>query len=401
MGGSALHISSVTKRYGDTTVLDRVGLEVGGGEFMTLLGPSGCGKSTLLRIIAGLEAQTAGGIALGGRSIDGLPPKKRGVAMVFQNYALYPHMSVCENLSMPLVMRRMSFAERFPGLGFLVPGARAKRAAIGKKVEEIARVLEINQLLARRPGQLSGGQRQRVALGRAMMHEPAVFLMDEPLSNLDARLRVQMRAELTDLHRSLGVTFLYVTHDQIEAMTMSERIAVMMDGQVVQVGTPREIYAQPSDLRVARFFGTSPINVLPASLDADRMLVLLGRKLPIRVIGDTGPAVSVAIRPEDFIPEAASAAPREGLALNLLPLRAEDHGADTLMHLRSQGADAVDVRVRVSAAQHATLAAAHAKTGHWTMVLPVDALHVFGDAGRRVAVERFPAAITSCAGTAT
>ena len=211
-----IDLRHIEKSYGETAVVKKVSLTIRSGEFLTLVGPSGCGKSTLLRIIAGLEAQDSGEVVVAGRCVDDKRPKERDVAMVFQSYALYPHLSVFDNLALPLRTRRLSFAQRLPLIGRALPGRGGVEAAIRAEVEQAASMLDIAHLLQRKPGQLSGGQRQRVALGRAMVRHPAVFLMDEPLSNLDAKLRVQMRAEITALHRRLGVTFVYVTHDQAE-----------------------------------------------------------------------------------------------------------------------------------------------------------------------------------------
>jgi multiple sugar transport system ATP-binding protein len=260
---AAVALREIRKSFGSTSVLKNVSLEIASGEFLTLLGPSGCGKSTLLRIIAGLEAQDAGTVTIGDRVVDGLRPKLRDVAMVFQSYALYPHMTVAQNMGLPLRMRRLSFAQRLPFIGRLLPGTQRVAEEIDNEVVRTAKALEIGHLLHRKPGQLSGGQRQRVAVGRAMVRHPAVFLMDEPLSNLDAQLRVQMRTEIKDLHRRLGATFVYVTHDQSEAMTLSDRVAVMLQGDLLQVGSPQQIYADPADLRVAEFIGSPRINILP------------------------------------------------------------------------------------------------------------------------------------------
>jgi multiple sugar transport system ATP-binding protein len=216
----------------------------------------------LLRIIAGLEAQDGGEVYVGGRCVDDRRPKERDIAMVFQSYALYPHLSVFDNIALPLRTRRLSFVERLPLLGHAFPRRRKVEQAIRADVEQAAAMLDVAHLLHRKPGQLSGGQRQRVALGRAMVRQPAIFLMDEPLSNLDAKLRVQMRAEITALHRRLGVTFVYVTHDQSEAMTMSDRVAVMMGGELLQVAPPEQLYRDPQDLRVAEMIGSPKINVV-------------------------------------------------------------------------------------------------------------------------------------------
>ena len=242
-----LRLAGLAKRFPDgTEALAPLDLEVPDGAFYVLLGPSGCGKTTLLRLIAGLETPTAGEIRIGGRRVDGLPPQARDVAMVFQDYALYPHLSVRDNIAFPLRMRRVPRAER------------------ERRVREVARLLGIEALLGRRPRELSGGQRQRVAMGRALVRAPAVFLMDEPLSNLDARLRIGMRAEIAALHRRTGGTFLYVTHDQAEAMTLGERIAVLDRGRLRQLADPDTLYARPADVFVAGFVGSPGMNLVPA-----------------------------------------------------------------------------------------------------------------------------------------
>ena len=233
---------------GSVKVIRNVDIEAGDGEFVVFVGPSGCGKSTLLRMIAGLEEITSGRIKIGERVVNNLNPKDRDIAMVFQNYALYPHMTVRENMEFSLVLRGFQKSER---------EARVDRAAS---------ILGIKELLARRPGQLSGGQRQRVAMGRAIVRDPKVFLFDEPLSNLDAKLRVQMRGEIRELHRRLGTTCIYVTHDQIEAMTMADRIVVMHDGVVEQVGAPLELYDRPANLFVASFLGSPAMNFIAGRL---------------------------------------------------------------------------------------------------------------------------------------
>ena len=260
---AGISLDGVTKSFGAVEVLRDVSLDIADGEFLTLLGPSGCGKSTLLRIIAGLERNDSGAISIGGRRVDGLRARDRDIAMVFQSYALYPHMTVAGNIGLPLAMRRMNAWQRLPFIGRFLPGTRAARAGIAREVADVAQSLDIGQLLDRKPGQLSGGQKQRVAQGRAMVRHPAAFLLDEPLSNLDAKLRVQMRAELTELQRRLGVTMIYVTHDQAEAMTMSDRVAVMLAGKLQQVAPPRKLYDDPETLAVAEFVGSPKINVIP------------------------------------------------------------------------------------------------------------------------------------------
>lgn len=241
-------LKDLTKRFGKVVAVNKLSLEVKDGEFVVLLGPSGCGKTTTLRLIAGLESPDEGEIYIGGRLVNDLPPKDRNIAMVFQNYALYPHMTVFDNLAFPLKM------------------AKYPKEEIRKRVVEVAKLLQIEDLLDRKPRQLSGGQQQRVALGRAIVREPEVFLMDEPLSNLDAQLRVYMRAELKRLQKDLGITTIYVTHDQLEAMTMAERIAVMNAGTLQQYGTPDEIYYKPVNRFVAGFIGSPPMNFLDVSL---------------------------------------------------------------------------------------------------------------------------------------
>src|SRR5437763_12024672 len=251
---AALSLRDVRKSYRDQEVVHGVSMEVADGEFMVIVGPSGCGKSTLLRMVAGLEIISAGEIRIGSRVVNDLEPKDRDIAMVFQNYALYPHMSVYENMSYGLRLRGLS------------------RADIDERVQRAARILELGEFLRRRPRELSGGQRQRVAMGRAIVREPAVFLFDEPLSNLDAKLRVQMRAELQALHRRLGTTSLYVTHDQVEAMTLAQRMIVMNAGRVEQIGAPLQVYARPASTFVAGFIGSPPTNLIPQKRDGREIL---------------------------------------------------------------------------------------------------------------------------------
>src|SRR5512138_1374475 len=242
-------LNNVHKVYGHVVAVTDFNLAIKDREFVVLVGPSGCGKSTALRMIAGLEEISAGTLSIGDRTVNDLPPKERDVAMVFQNYALYPHMSVRENLEFGLKIRK------------------TPKPDMDKLVNEAADILGITHLLDRKPKQLSGGQRQRVALGRAIVRKPAVFLFDEPLSNLDAKLRVQMRAEISKLQQRLRTTSVYVTHDQVEAMTMGHRIAVMNAGKIQQVGTPLEVYDKPANIFVAQFIGTPPMNFFPAAVD--------------------------------------------------------------------------------------------------------------------------------------
>jgi len=298
----AVVLRHLPKSFGpEAPALDDLTLEVERGEFLVLLGPSGCGKTTVLRCIAGLEEPTGGDIEIAGARVNDLPPRDRDVAMVFQNYALYPHMSVRENIGFPLRMRGMPKPE------------------VRRRVEAAAAALDIAPLLERRPGQLSGGERQRAALGRAIVRQPAVFLFDEPLSNLDAKLRSEMRAELIALHRRLDATMLYVTHDQVEAMTMGRRIAVLRAGRLQQLGSPTEIYARPANTFVAAFIGTPGMNLLAAAAD--------GR--------------TVGFRPEDAKLGPAQGADWAGSVTLVEPL-----GAETLVHVRLEGGESVVARLR-------------------------------------------------------
>ena len=283
-------LDGVTKRFADgTEAVKDMNVEIGDGEFMILVGPSGCGKSTALRMIAGLEDISEGELRIGGRVVNDLSPRDRDIAMVFQNYALYPHMSVRKNM------------------GFALELQKVERSEIDKRVEEAAEILDLTQHLERKPAQLSGGQRQRVAMGRAIVRNPSAFLMDEPLSNLDAKLRVQMRSELARLQARLGTTTVYVTHDQTEAMTLGDRVAVMRAGVVQQVGTPRELYEQPANLFVAGFMGSPAMNFMPAHIDGDTLkLPIVEARIPdelrgqISRAGDGGGRFIAGIRPESF-----------------------------------------------------------------------------------------------------
>ena len=267
----SIKLNSLTKRYGSQLVLDNINLQVNPGEFVSLVGPSGCGKSTLLRVIAGLTNFDTGEVFIGNRQVNEVPPKERNIAMVFQNYALYPHMTVAENIATPLLMSRLGLLQRQPYVGALLGTFSSKRknilAQIQTEVINLCDSLQISNLVQRKPAQLSGGQRQRVALARAMVRQPDAFLMDEPLSNLDAKLRIQVRDELADLHQRIGSTFLYVTHDQTEALTLSNRVAVMDQGQILQIGTPSELYESPANLTVAKFIGTPSMNILPLEIE--------------------------------------------------------------------------------------------------------------------------------------
>jgi multiple sugar transport system ATP-binding protein len=295
-----LALREIVKWYGAVSVLQGVSLDIEDGEFLTLLGPSGCGKSTLLRIIAGLEQQDSGSVSIGGQQVDDWRPRERNVAMVFQSYALYPHMTVAANLALPLQMRRMTGVQRLPLLGQWMPGSQAARATIVRDVREVAQSLGLAELLDRKPAQLSGGQRQRVALARALVRRPAVFLMDEPLSNLDAKLRAQMRAEIIDLRSKVDATFVYVTHDQTEAMTMSDRVAVMFDGAIVQIGSPQALYAQPATRRVAEFLGTPRINLVEGVVQPGDLVAAADVQFAIPCGRAPGTPVTLGFRPESL-----------------------------------------------------------------------------------------------------
>jgi ABC-type sugar transport system ATPase subunit len=351
-------LRDVGKRYGDVVALTGFSLDARDGELVSVLGPSGCGKSTLLRLIAGLEAMTEGTIHLDDRRIDGLPPDARNVAMVFQSYALYPHMSVRGNIEFPLRM------------GGVTRDARRRRA------EEVAELLEIGPVLDRRPGALSGGQRQRVALARALVRHPALFLLDEPLSNLDARLRASVRQYIRDVQRRLGVTALYVTHDQTEAMTLGERVVVLDRGRVQQVAPPIEAYERPANAFVAGFLGMPPMNLLEAEI-ADGVLRVGDQRVDLRAAWrrDDHPALAAGARPvlAGVRAEAFAAGGDEGLVVETEAETRELLGAETLVRGKVAG-QPVSVRLPGSALELPDRLAA-----------PASALHLFDrDDGRRL-----------------
>jgi len=282
---SGVRFRNVTKAFGSSVVVDRLNLEVEDGEFIVLVGPSGCGKTTTLRMLAGLEEATSGEIFIGERDVTNVHPRDRNVAMVFQSYALYPHKTVAQNL------------------GFALKLAKRPADEIERRVQEVAQILDIQDLLTRKPGQLSGGQRQRVAVGRAIIRNPEVFLFDEPLSNLDAKLRTSTRSELIKLHQRLGATMVYVTHDQVEAMTMGDRIVVMDRGLVQQIGTPLEIYDDPVNTFVAAFIGSPSMNLFPAALEAGANTVRarfghVALTLPQGLLAEDAGEIFIGIRPE-------------------------------------------------------------------------------------------------------
>ena len=366
----------VQKSFGPVTVIDDLDLDVEDHEFMVLVGPSGCGKSTALRMIAGLEEATGGIIEIGGRVVNDVPPKDRDIAMVFQSYALYPHMTVRENLEFGLKIRKTPAPE------------------MARLVGEAAAILGLGEYLDRKPKQLSGGQRQRVAVGRAIVRQPAVFLFDEPLSNLDAKLRVQMRAEISRLQKQLRTTTVYVTHDQVEAMTMGHRIAVMLKGKLQQVGTPLEVYERPANLFVAGFIGTPPMNFLPGVLaglagDAGRagdtvtaavaaggLELRLPPGLQAATRGQLGRRVVVGIRPENLREPGWSGAGGGGA---LQPLTARVEFVEPLGH---------EVIVHGRVGEHLLIAKvdphrAPAVGTQLAMALETDAIHLFDAAGEQ------------------
>jgi multiple sugar transport system ATP-binding protein len=297
---ASIAIEKVKRSYGATAVLKEVNLNVADGEFISLLGPSGCGKSTLLRLIAGLDFPDQGKILLDDKDITGLAARARDIAMVFQNYALYPHMTTEQNIAVPLEQRQLSSAQRLPVIGQLFPEARRIKQGIAEQVRRAAAATSIEHLLDRRPSQLSGGQRQRVALARAIVRNPKAFLFDEPLSNLDAHLRVQVRDEIASLHQKLGTTFIYVTHDQEEAMALSDRIALMKDGAILQIATPEELYSRPASVDVAMFIGQPQMNLLGGRIDGDGQLTIEGVPQPIWISGRRNEDCHVGVRPTEF-----------------------------------------------------------------------------------------------------
>ena len=314
-----LRLRRVSKRFGDVVAVTDIDLEIAHREFVVIVGPSGCGKSTLLRVIAGLEELTTGEIHVGGEAVHRTPPAKRGIAMVFQNYALYPHKTVAQNM------------------GFALRMAKTPRPEIDRRVNEAARILRIEDLLGRKPRQLSGGQRQRVAIGRAIVREPKVFLFDEPLSNLDAALRVDMRVELARLHGSIDATMVYVTHDQTEAMTMADKIVVLRDGRIEQIGSPMTVYHRPANTFVAGFIGSPRMNLLPGtvravtagtvSVDVDDALQV---SVPVGGGGlSAGDPVTLGVRPEDLTTGTAAA---PGATVELDVYVVEPLGGETILY---------------------------------------------------------------------
>ncbi|MEL7086274.1 MAG: sn-glycerol-3-phosphate ABC transporter ATP-binding protein UgpC [Cyanobacteria bacterium J06597_1] len=381
-GMASVTLAGIQKQFGKTKALHSIDLAIRDREFMVLVGPSGCGKSTLLRIVAGLEFPTSGEVAIGDRSVTQLPPKQRDIAMVFQNYALYPHLSVYNNLAFGL--RRQGRRVLNP----LSATGRKRRQVIDRQVRTIAEQLQIESYLWRKPKELSGGQKQRVALGRAMARNPQVFLLDEPLSNLDAQLRVETRSQIVQLQRQLGTTALYVTHDQVEAMTMGDRIVVLKDGHLQQVDTPLNLYRRPANTFVAQFIGSPPMNLIPVTVNQEGLLVgqHLRKRLPVpanwemhqKVVGDR--PLMLGFRPERAMPASVETADVVGTVEVVEVL-----GAQTLVVTNlGQG----ETKVQVSVAPELGYRAGE-QVG-WT--LNRDRLHLFdGDSGSAIAHPQFPA----------
>jgi sn-glycerol 3-phosphate transport system ATP-binding protein len=343
-------IRRVEKSYGKTAVVHGLDLDIASGEFVVILGPSGCGKSTLLRMIAGLESITKGDISIDGRLVNDLEPRERGCAMVFQNYALYPHMSVAENIG---------YALKVAGVG------KVQRRA---QVEEIATSVGLGDFLDRRPGQLSGGQRQRVAMARAMIRKPKVFLFDEPLSNLDAQLRVQMRAEIRRLHRQLGTTSVFVTHDQAEAMTLADRLVVMRAGKVEQVGTPAEVYGRPASRFVAGFIGSPPMNLIQGEINPDGAFVSATQTasaVPLDRTDLAGQKVMAGLRAETLrlVPAGAG-------QVNVTVDFVEELGASRVIHCDWSGQALAVAVTEPTSVQPGAIAG---------LAIPPDAVHLFGE----------------------
>ncbi|MDT8344163.1 MAG: sn-glycerol-3-phosphate ABC transporter ATP-binding protein UgpC [Thermohalobaculum sp.] len=349
---ASVTLAQVRKSFGATEVIHGVDIDIADGEFIVIVGPSGCGKSTLLRMVAGLETVTAGEIAIDGARVNEREPMDRNIAMVFQNYALYPHMSVFDNMAYGLKIARMPKPE------------------IAARVAEAARLLQLEPYLARKPRELSGGQRQRVAMGRAIVRQPAVFLFDEPLSNLDAKLRVQMRLEIKALQRKLGVTSLYVTHDQVEAMTLADRMIVMNAGHAEQIGAPLEVYERPATIFAAQFIGSPSMNILPG--EAANGVVVLENGARVALNRTVEGRVMLGIRPEDLVSD-----PDGAIAIETV--MTEPLGANTLVHGRLAGSGAAIVASRPGIHRENGVAAVQRFT-----ILP-DAVHLFDTAtGRRI-----------------
>ena len=370
-----LKLTNLRKAFGERVAVEIPELTIRAGEFFTFVGPSGCGKSTTLNLIAGLEEATSGTLELGGRVLNDLPPHQRDIAFVFQTYALYPHRTVAQNLAFPLEIARVS------------------RTEIRQRVEETADLLGLTPLLAKRPRQLSGGERQRVALGRAIIRKPKLFLFDEPLSNLDAVLRAQMRRELKRLHQQLGTTFIYVTHDQEEALSLSDRVAILRDGRIQQCGTPRELYDEPANQFVASFFGSPPMNLLEAKLanEAGALCVALGEQRIVisqpvsssqlvvseKLYAPSDGSILIGVRPEHVRLSGEQAADGWPIRVSLV----EPHGGQVFVELESQG-----LRLTAIAGAETEF---HAGDSVWVQI-PATRVHLFDARGERISGWRPP-----------
>ncbi|SDR13987.1 sn-glycerol-3-phosphate ABC transporter ATP-binding protein UgpC [Pseudovibrio sp. Tun.PSC04-5.I4] len=315
---TTVSLNNLRKSYGDTQVLHGINLDIHSGEFVVLVGPSGCGKSTTLRMIAGLEEVSGGDIRIGGNIVNDMEPKERDIAMVFQNYAIYPHMSVRKNIGFGLRTSKLSKPEK------------------EARIEEVSTILELTDLLDRKPNQLSGGQRQRVAIGRAMVRDPAAFLFDEPLSNLDAQLRTQMRLEIKKLHQKVGNTVIFVTHDQVEAMTMADRIVIMKDGHIQQVGTPFQVFYEPANIFVAQFIGAPSMNMMKGVVKGDAIRLDNGTtiKAPMTKLSE-GQKITVGLRPDALLVQEG-----EGLFSGVVSV-IEPLGTDTLAYVTVRGKEVI------------------------------------------------------------
>ncbi len=379
-----LALDGIAKGYGDVAVIEDVSLTVARGEFVALVGPSGCGKSTLLKIIAGLEFPDAGHVRIADTEVTDRRAAERDVAMVFQSYALYPHLTARQNLALPLLMRRTSAWQRLPLVGRLLPGTGPELARIASDVEKAARALKIDHLLDRKPAAMSGGQRQRVALGRAMVRDPRLFLMDEPLSNLDASLRVHTRAEIVELHRALGATTVYVTHDQEEALGMADRVAVMHRGRLMQVASPEVIYRDPHRIEVAEFIGSPKINMIAAVADDRGRAIAFGHPLVSGLPAAPAAPLGVGIRPEHL----RLGMPEAGRLICRLE-RCEFLGADAIAHLHLPDGGPIVARATPEAFRHLA-------PGHVGLTWRPEDVLVFDAAGDRLRPSPVAAAVEEC-----
>jgi len=347
---AGVSLENLVKRFGETEVIRGIDLEVANGEFVVFVGPSGCGKSTLLRLIAGLEAATSGTIRIGEADVTRVAPARRGVSMVFQSYALYPHMNVYKNIAFGLTL------------------AKASKESVDERVRRAAEMLQITPLLARRPRELSGGQRQRVAIARAIVREPQVFLFDEPLSNLDAALRAQTRLEIARMHEDLAATMIYVTHDQLEAMTLADRIVLLNAGRIEQVGSPTDLYHRPATRFAAEFMGSPTMNMLPVTVETGHAVLASGERIALPGVGYAGRA-DLGVRPENL------SLAEEGLKAKVVLV--EELGEARIVHAALSDGTLLSVRHAADGPEPARHQAVHLR-------LDPDRLHLFGEDGKRI-----------------